>query len=106
MLKKYWQKKEENLKNLIKFIINDIKTDLIFIKQCWKGEIDLKRKIQKLKQFSLLDCIKHDWIWFFIILLCFCTGWLIASLYYQNLCNDLIINQYVTAFKVNYTLIK
>lgn len=84
----------KKLKKLIKFLINDFKTDYLFLKQLFKGEYKLTyQKKQELKQaFDIIGLFRENWIWLLIIILSFCVGWFCASQYYQDLVNKAIIN--------------
>lgn len=84
--------------NLIKFIINDIEKDLITIKKLSTGEIPLvNSKIKELGRYlantkSYIEIFQENWIMFLIIILAFCSGFVVASQKFEYICNDYIIN--------------
>ena len=82
------------MKKVIKFLINDFKTDLIFLKQLFTGKYKItENKKEDLKHaFDIVGLFKENWLWVMIIILAFCVGWFCASQHYQELANNAIIN--------------
>jgi len=79
------------IKSLIRFIIEDIKKDIEYIKH---GNFikDLEKKGDKMCTLSLTSIIKDNWLFFLIVILAFITGYFIAAVHYQNVVNDFITN--------------
>jgi len=79
------------LKNVILFIYNDIKGDIICIKEIVKGTYKPK---YTLKEFLTFDktFIKDSWLFFLIIILAFCVGYFFSARIYSNVCNEIIMN--------------
>ena len=81
------------VKELIKFIVNDFKTDYTFLRDVANG----KRKIDfsRLKIVGLLDIIKANWLMFILCAAFFCSGYMMTAKDYQEECNDFIVNEVI-----------
>ena len=79
------------IKSVILFIYNDIKGDIICIKEIVKGTYKPK---YTLKEFLTFDksFIKESWLFFLIIILAFCVGYFFSARVYSNMCNEIIMN--------------
>ena len=75
------------LKRLIEFVKNDIKTDYKVFRKIINGELHFKFDKEAVKK-GIFAAITENWLWFFLIILAFLSGWFIASQYYQGLCNQ------------------
>jgi len=98
------------VKRLIRFLWDDLKSDIKFLKDVGSGKKNL--------DFSKLDWgvdWKATFMLFLFIMLSFCVGWFLASQYYQSECNLFILENYlddkyvhlgdgVVVEKVNYSL--
>ncbi len=81
--------------DLIKFVIEDFKTDIQFIKRWNKGEIKWRYTIKQLLTINIKTILKEYYLWYIIIALSFCVGYYIATQNYQNACNEYIINNFI-----------
>jgi len=99
--------------DFIKFLYNDIKTDIQFVNDLLNG----KRKIQFTKEqiAELKDwrgILKENWLFFIIVASAFCAGYFFATVHLNNACAD-VVREWVAANpnvfnggygKVNYIL--
>jgi len=82
------------MKKIIKWIINDFKTDIIFLRQLFKGEYKLteKKREEIRNAFSITGLITNNWVWLLLIIAAFFCGWFIAAQHYQNVVNEFVAN--------------
>jgi|SRR3972149_8770636 len=85
------------IKDFFLFIYNDLKADVITIKMIIKGKQKFKKpnELFNYKKFDFKIFLKNNWVNIIIILGYFLAGWFIASSYYQNRCNEYILNNYI-----------
>jgi hypothetical protein len=91
--------------DFLKWLIKDTWEDLKFlvkaIKKHANGEdvID-KEKLSQVKEafkdFSIMQMIKDNWLWFLCIAFAGVCGWMLTAQYYQIQCNNFIIENYIT----------
>lgn len=89
---------------IIKFVYQDLVTDvkclIDIIKKISKGEEILsseKKEILKreLKTITPSNFIKESWPWIIVVIFAFLCGWIVAAKYYQIICNNFIIENYI-----------
>ena len=82
------------MKKTIKWIINDLKTDIECLSQLFRGEYKLtEKKKEELKNaFSIKGLFKENWIWLLLIIASFFCGCFIAAVHYQNVVNEFLTN--------------
>ena len=68
------------MKQVLRFLWNDLKKDLKTIKAIFKGEARLNFP----EHIVWGDMFKENWLFFLILLLAFCSGWFVASQYYAH----------------------
>ncbi len=78
--------------NPIKAIINDFKTDWIFLKKAYKGEYKFPYSLKQVLDIRPLLKDAQTWIFFMIIIAALLTGMLISAKHYQRMANEEIIN--------------
>ena len=84
--------------NLVKFILDDLKKDIITIKKLCSGEIPLANpRVKEIlvyltKPKSYIEILASNWLFFLIIFLAFCSGFVVASQKFEAICNDYILN--------------
>jgi hypothetical protein len=82
---------------MIKFIINDLKKDFLFIKDCLNGNVNFNEKsklvIYNIKKIGFLNILKENWIFFLVIFLSLVTGYFLGSVVAQNQCNEYIYHE-------------
>ena len=81
-------------------IVGDLKAIREVIRRHNAGErLFDPEKVAELKSvftdFSLVGYIKENWLWLLTILFAGIMGWLFAAVYYQNVCNSLIYENYI-----------
>ena len=77
--------------DFIKFLYNDIKTDLHFIKEIINGNRKLKLdhdKLQELKDWR--GILKENWLLFLVVLAAWCGGYFFATVHLNNACADAV----------------
>jgi len=81
------------IKESLKFIVDDFKSDYIFLKEISDGtrKVDLKR----LKSVKIGSVIKANWLMFLLCAGFFCSGYFIAAQDYQDECNTFIIEEII-----------
>jgi len=79
---------KDQIKGIIRFVIDDFKRDLTFIGGLFEGNIKLKINKNKLKELLDLEgFIKTNWLMFFLVAFAFVCGIFYGSQYYQDKCN-------------------
>jgi hypothetical protein len=93
------------MKKIIKFIIDDIKSDIVFIKDFCNGEY--KGKLKKVNNFELmkkgdfwLSVLKEYWLFFILCIGFFLAGIFIGSImayndYERQLITEILPNCYL-----------
>jgi len=91
------------------FIINDIRTDIKAIKHIIDcsakgtpifGEKTRANWREYRDGFTVGRFLKDNWMGFVMCLLYGVIGWWLASIYYQNVCNEIIYNNYIASTPV------
>lgn len=83
---------------LFKFLYEDLKSDLAFIKDVLKGKYkwayfaQIGREIGK--NIASVDFWKRNWQFFLLIALAFLMGALMSAWYYEGVCNQHIIDNF------------
>lgn len=84
--------------NPIKFLYNDLKSDIVFIKDVIKGRYDSDYFITRTKAIIAyiftIDFWKRNWIFFLLIILAFLVGYLRGAWHYQDVCNQYILDNF------------
>lgn len=84
--------------NPIKFLYNDLKSDIVFIKDVIKGKYGSDYFIRIIKAIIAHICTigfwKRNWPFFLLLILTFLMGYLRGAWYYQDVCNQHIINTF------------
>ena len=88
---------------IIKFLIEDFKSDIKFIKQIMSGKAKINDAQLKSLTTGWNTFIQDNWIFLLIVTLAFFSGYFFASQHYQNVCNQFILNNYVTENIQNYS---
>ena len=81
----------------IKFIYNDFKTDFITLTHIIQGKYKCKYTLKEMLDFR--NVLQQNWLFFLIIVLAFCVGFFFASQYYQQQCNEFIVENYLNYSK-------
>ena len=84
------------MKTIIKHVINDLKSDIKFLKDLSQGKAKI-RKIprEELKQLKPTEIFKENYIWFILLILAFLVGYNYSAHKHQDLCNEYIITNYI-----------
>ena len=81
---------------LLKWLINDFKTDYYFLRDVCKGKIDLEKRFKEIfNKENIIDGLKMCWIWFIIVILAFCCGYYVSQKSCQSNCNQFIYDNIV-----------
>ena len=83
--------------DLIKFLYNDLKTDIIFVKEYLEGKRQIKfteEQIAELKDWR--GILKENWLFFIIVASAFCAGYFFATVHLNNACAD-VVREWVAA---------
>lgn len=89
---------------LLKFLWNDLKTDIetvIHIIKCIKDKkpiLDPEKKAQFItimKSITPLSILKESWMWLLVIAFAAACAWVISAKYYQLQCNAFIYDNYI-----------
>lgn len=97
--------------NIFKFLWNDLKTDILCVKETIKraregkpivdqDKLDLFRKEVLSKPG---ERFKESWPWLIVIIFAFVLGWVMAAGYYQVACNNFIIENYINNITNSYS---
>ena len=73
--------------DFIKFLYNDIKTDIIFILELLYGERKIKinkEQLEELKDWR--GILKENWLLFILVIAAFCAGYFFATVILNNAC--------------------
>jgi len=77
---------------IIKFLINDIKQDLIIIKNALTGKYQAQHSFQEvINNIFTINFLERNWLYFLTLITAVLAGMFLGSQYYQNQCNELII---------------
>jgi len=76
---------------IIKAIINDLKTDVQFLKEIYKGEYKFPYTLKEVLDIRPLIKDPQTWIFLMIIIATLFTGMFVSAKYYQGLANEEII---------------
>ena len=80
-------------KDLISFIKEDIKTDILFLRRVWRGEERVEGRMRGIfKDFDFKCLLKSYWPFFLLLILSFCCGYLVASQRYEYICAVIVDN--------------
>lgn len=87
------------LKSAVKFIYNDIKTDIATLKEIskkvQKGESIITDRMKKEFTTGWDKFFKENWLLFLLLGLAFAVGWFFAAKHYQNICNTYIFENFI-----------
>lgn len=78
----------------LRFLWEDFKGDVRFIRKVFRGEVDFGKKLSVMRSVSFGEVLKENWLFFLIVLLAFCAGFLVASQYYEGVCNSFIVENF------------
>jgi hypothetical protein len=85
--------------SFFKFFIDDFKTDLIVIKRIFTEEkffTDGMNRIQTaMTSLSVKRWLEISWPMILLVILAFFSGWLLASRYYEGLCNQYLYDNFL-----------
>ena len=83
------------LKQIIKFLIEDTKSDIKFVKQVIKGENKSKYTLKEFLNINIGVILKNYWLWYLLIILSLALGYYLATQNLQDACNQHIINTFI-----------
>lgn len=90
----------EGVKDVGKFFVDDIRSDVEGVKKIGrilggKEEISLSEDKKKELKAALnpVNLLKTYWLFFLVVLLAWCLGFLFASQFYQMKCNEYVIKE-------------
>lgn len=83
----------KGLKDLVKWVIDDFKTDWITVKELATGTYKGKFRGEDLFKFDVKKILKDYWLWFLMIILAWCSGYFFATQRLQDACNTFILNE-------------
>ena len=89
-------------KGILNFFWEDLKSDIKFVTDVFKGKA--KFDVNKLCEVNFTEIVKEYWIWYLIVVLAFCCGWIVAAAYYQGVCNQFIYDTYIHIDTFNYSM--
>lgn len=99
--------------NPIKFLYNDLKSDIVFIKDVIKGRYDSTYFLERIGEIARNICTggfwKRNWPFFLLIILAFLMGHLRGAWHYQDVCNQYILDTFlnetenIIGFGMNFT---
>jgi len=81
---------------IIKHVINDLKSDVKFIKDLAQGKANI-RKIPKTEWKSIkpIEIFKENYIWFILLILALLVGYNYSAKLHQQKCNEFIRENYI-----------
>ena len=90
------------LKEFFAFIWADFKSDVRFLKDLVSGKVKADIDLSSLGKADYIKMLEDSWIWYLIIALAFFCGFYYASQYYQDQCNQILLDRLEPV--VNYTI--
>lgn len=98
------------IKELVGFLKDDVKKDLKTLNDIGEGKIKVGERAKELgkEMINWREVFGKHWMSFIVTALAFACGWYVASIYYQSVCNQFIIENFLnTTFQsANDLLIK
>ena len=81
--------------DLLKFVYNDFKTDIMFLSDLADGKRKIKFTAEQLEELKdWRGILKSNWIFFIIVVSAFCAGYFFAQVQLNNACVNALTQWY------------
>lgn len=92
----------EQLKDAVKWIYKDFKTDFIFLFNLFTGKEKPKLNLEGIKNFNLVNMLKECWTWYLLIFAALFCGMFLQAQDQATACNEYVQEKVMPALYEHY----